>query len=126
MGKPSVEFRRSLLPLSWLYKVGGVNFRNALFDRKILKQKSFNIPVICVGNITAGGTGKTPPHIEYLIKLLSPPGYKVAVLSRGGYKRSSKGFMIVNTDSKANEAGDEPLQIKLKFQIRSSWLTKTG
>lgn len=111
MGKPSVEFRRSLLPLSWLYKVG-VNFRNALFDRKILKQKSFNIPVICVGNITAGGTGKTP-HIEYLIKLLSP-GYKVAVLSRG-YKRSSKGFMIVNTDSKANEAGDEPLQIKLKF-----------
>jgi tetraacyldisaccharide 4'-kinase len=86
--KPSAEIRRSLSPLAWLYGLG-VNFRNALFDKKILKQTSFDIPVICVGNLTVGGTGKTP-HIEYLIRLLSPI-YKVAVLSRG-YKRKSNGF----------------------------------
>jgi tetraacyldisaccharide 4'-kinase len=65
-----------------------------------------------VGNITAGGTGKTP-HTEYLVELLSPQ-YKVAVLSRG-YKRKSKGFRIVEVDSKVEEVGDEPLQIKQKF-----------
>ncbi|SCD21614.1 Tetraacyldisaccharide 4'-kinase [Proteiniphilum saccharofermentans] len=109
--KPSAEIRRSLSPLAWLYGLG-VNFRNALFDKKILKQTSFDIPVICVGNLTVGGTGKTP-HIEYLIRLLSPI-YKVAVLSRG-YKRKSNGFKIVDTDSKAHDVGDEPLQIKQKF-----------
>lgn len=109
--KPSVEIRRSMAPLAWLYGLG-VNFRNSLFDRKILKQKSFDIPVICVGNLTVGGTGKTP-HIEYLIRLLSPQ-YKVAVLSRG-YKRKSNDFLIVDTDSKAHNVGDEPLQIKQKF-----------
>ncbi|HBG58192.1 MAG TPA: tetraacyldisaccharide 4'-kinase, partial [Porphyromonadaceae bacterium] len=111
MDKPIVEIRRSLLPLSWLYGIG-VNFRNGLFNRKILKQRTFQIPVICVGNITVGGTGKTP-HIEYLIRLLSPR-YKVAVLSRG-YKRKSKGFLIVDPDSKVRDVGDEPLQIKKKF-----------
>ena len=64
MKLPVVDVRRYLQPLSWLYGVG-VNFRNWLYDRKILKQKKFDIPVICVGNITVGGTGKTP-HIEYL------------------------------------------------------------
>ena len=111
MDKPSVEIRRSMSPLAWLYGLG-VNFRNTLFDKKILKQKTFDIPVICVGNLTVGGTGKTP-HIEYLVRLLSP-AYKVAVLSRG-YKRKSNGFMIVDTDSKAHNVGDEPLQIKQKF-----------
>src|SRR5690554_2831027 len=111
MDNPSIEPRRSLQPLSWLYGIG-VNLRNALFDRKILKQHTFNIPVICVGNLTVGGTGKTP-HIEYLVRLLSPD-YKVAVLSRG-YKRKSKGFLIVDTDSKVSDVGDEPLQIKQKF-----------
>lgn len=111
MNNPSVEPRRSLQPLSWLYGVG-VHFRNTLFDRKILKQRSFDVPVICVGNLTVGGTGKTP-HIEYLIRLLSPD-YRVAVLSRG-YKRKSKGFLIVETDSKAAHVGDEPLQLKQKF-----------
>ena len=111
MDKPSVEIRRSLSPLAWLYGLG-VNFRNRLFDKNILKQISFDIPVICVGNLTVGGTGKTP-HIEYLIRLLAPQ-YKVAVLSRG-YKRKSNGFMIVDTDSKARNVGDEPLQIKQKF-----------
>ena len=111
MKLPVVDVRRYLQPLSWLYGVG-VNFRNWLYDRKILKQKKFDIPVICVGNITVGGTGKTP-HIEYLIRLLSPR-YKVAVLSRG-YKRKSRGFQIVEVNSKLRDAGDEPLQIKKKF-----------
>lgn len=110
MDHPSAEIRRSLSPLAWLYGLG-VNFRNALFDRKVLKQVSFDIPVICVGNLTVGGTGKTP-HIEYLIRLLSPQ-FKVAVLSRG-YKRKSKGFMVVEGHSKARMVGDEPLQIKQK------------
>ena len=65
MKLPVVDVRRYLQPLSWLYGVG-VYFRNWLYDRKILKQKKFDIPVICVGNITVGGTGKTP-HIESLI-----------------------------------------------------------
>ena len=111
MDSPLPDIRRSLLPLSWLYGFG-VNFRNRLFDAKILKQHKFDIPVICVGNITVGGTGKTP-HIEYLINLLSSR-YKVAVLSRG-YKRKSKGFRIVDVDSKPQDVGDEPLQIKQKF-----------
>jgi len=111
MEKPSVEIRRSLLPLSWLYGMV-VNVRNWLFNRNILKQKKFDIPVICVGNITVGGTGKTP-HVEYLIRLLSEQ-YKVAVLSRG-YKRKSRGFRVVETNSTVRDAGDEPLQIKQKF-----------
>ncbi|MFA6751638.1 MAG: tetraacyldisaccharide 4'-kinase, partial [Fermentimonas sp.] len=111
MELPKVEIRNSLLPLSWLYGTG-VNFRNWLFNKKVLKQRKFDIPVICVGNITAGGTGKTP-HIEYLIRLLSPK-FRVAVLSRG-YKRKTKGFLIVDTDSRVRDVGDEPLQIKKKF-----------
>ena len=111
MNKPTIEIRRSLLPLSWLYGMG-VGLRNALFDRNILKQHTFDIPVICVGNLTVGGTGKTP-HVEYLIRLLSPK-FKVAVLSRG-YKRKTKGFIIVDADAKVHDVGDEPLQIKQKF-----------
>lgn len=111
MDKPVVEIRRAMLPLSWLYGIG-VDFRNWLFNRKILKQHVFDIPILCVGNITVGGTGKTP-HIEYLIRFLTPR-YKVAVLSRG-YKRKSKGFLIVDSDSKVQDVGDEPLQIKQKF-----------
>ena len=89
-----------------------MNLRNWLFDRNVLKQRSFDVPVICVGNLTVGGTGKTP-HIEYLIRLLSKQ-YKVAVLSRG-YKRKSKGFKVVEMDSRVQDVGDEPLQIKRKF-----------
>lgn len=109
--KNSVKIRRAMQPLAWLYGVG-VNFRNKLFDKKIFKQHSFDVPIICIGNLTVGGTGKTP-HIEYLIRLLSP-SYKVAVLSRG-YKRKSRGFKIVDIDSKPRDVGDEPLQIKQKF-----------
>ena len=101
-----------LTPLSWCYGLG-VRFRNHLFDTGILKSRSFNIPVISVGNITVGGTGKTP-HIEYLVNLLHHD-MKVAVLSRG-YKRKSKGYVLASKDSTFEEIGDEPFQILHKFQ----------
>lgn len=111
MGFMTSKIRKLLLPFAWLYG-GVVNIRNWMYDRNIYKQYKFDIPVICVGNITVGGTGKTP-HIEYLIELLSPH-YKVGVLSRG-YKRKSKGFCVVEVNTTAEEVGDEPLQIKRKY-----------
>ncbi len=78
----------------------------------MLRSESFALPVINVGNITVGGTGKTP-HTEYLIRLLSPK-YNVAVLSRG-YKRKSKGFQLASADSPVWQIGDEPYQMKQKF-----------
>lgn len=90
----------------------GVNFRNSLFNLNILRGREFEVPVISIGNITVGGTGKTP-HTEYLIQLLSSK-FNIAVLSRG-YKRKTKGFMIVETGSTSKQVGDEPLQIKRKF-----------
>lgn len=111
LSQPPPDTRRSLQPLAWLYGIG-VGFRNRLYDAHILKQTRHDIPVICVGNITVGGTGKTP-HIEYLIELLSTR-YKVAVLSRG-YKRKTRGYREVTLQSTASEVGDEPLQIKLKY-----------
>lgn len=98
-------------PLSWIYG-GIVAFRHILFDWKILKSEEFEIPIICVGNITVGGTGKTP-HTEYLIQILKDH-YNVAVLSRG-YKRRTKGFVLATTSSSFKRIGDESKQIKLKF-----------
>ncbi|MEG0518695.1 MAG: tetraacyldisaccharide 4'-kinase [Bacteroidales bacterium] len=89
-----------------------LKIRHSLYDRKIKKSISYNIPVICVGNITVGGTGKTP-HTEMLIRLLRDK-YKVAVLSRG-YKRKTKGFRIAQLTDTFEQVGDEPLQIKQKF-----------
>lgn len=107
----TLNIKKWLLPLSWLY--GFVVFiRNKLFDCGVFKQKSYDIPVICVGNITVGGTGKTP-HTEYLIELLQSE-YRVAVLSRG-YKRKSKGFVLAGKDSTVDQIGDEPYQIKEKY-----------
>jgi tetraacyldisaccharide 4'-kinase len=83
-----------------------------LYNIKILPSVEFDIPVICIGNITVGGTGKTP-HTEYIAGLLQKQ-FKVAVLSRG-YKRTSKGFRIVTASSTVAEAGDEPVQIACKF-----------
>jgi tetraacyldisaccharide 4'-kinase len=100
-----------LFPLALIYYLIVV-VRNRLFDANILKPVEFDIPVICVGNISVGGTGKTP-HVEYLIELLSPK-YKLAVLSRG-YKRQSHGFQIITLDSSYREAGDESAQIKQKY-----------
>ena len=106
-----IKIQKSLYPLSFLYGLG-VSLRNKMFDWGILRSKSYDIPVICIGNITVGGTGKTP-HTEYLIKLLKKE-FKVAVLSRG-YKRKSKGFVLATPTSSAREIGDEPYQIKQKF-----------
>ena len=100
-----------LTPLSWLYGIG-VRVRNQLFELGILKSRSFDIPVIGVGNITVGGSGKTP-HVEYLVRLLMDK-VKVAVLSRG-YKRETKGFLLANEGSTVSDIGDEPLQMSLKF-----------
>jgi len=86
--------------------------RNELFNLKILPSRGFDLPVISIGNITVGGTGKTP-HTEYIAGLLKS-NFKVAILSRG-YKRRTRGFYIVETTSRVRQVGDEPLQIKLKF-----------
>jgi len=106
-----IKLNKKLLPLSWLYGIG-VEFRNLLFETGILKSHSYKTPVISVGNITVGGTGKTP-HVEYLIRLLKGITH-VAVLSRG-YKRKSKGFLLATTDTPLSDIGDEPYQIKQKY-----------
>ena len=106
-----IKINKWLLPLSWLYGLG-VKMRNTLFSIGILKSRTFDVPVISVGNITVGGTGKTP-HVEYLVSLLKD-SFNVAVLSRG-YKRKSKGFILADADSTPTEIGDEPFQIKQKF-----------
>ncbi len=100
-----------LTPFSWLYGLG-VGIRNILFDSGILRSQQFDLPVISVGNLSVGGTGKTP-HTEYLIRLLGKE-FQVAVLSRG-YKRKSKGFRLATADTPAQEVGDEPFQMKRKF-----------
>jgi tetraacyldisaccharide 4'-kinase len=100
-----------LLPLSLIYGFV-MAFRNFLFDINILRSKEFHIPVISVGNITVGGTGKTP-HIEYLIELLSKD-YKIAVLSRG-YKRKTRKFIIATENTPVGFIGDEPWQMKEKY-----------
>lgn len=86
--------------------------RNWLFDKNILKAAAFNFPVICVGNLAVGGTGKTP-MVEYLIRLLKNE-YVIATISRG-YKRKTKGFGIANENTTALEIGDEPMQFHKKF-----------
>ncbi|KAA5824136.1 tetraacyldisaccharide 4'-kinase [Algibacter amylolyticus] len=87
--------------------------RNKLYDLGIKKSKSYKLPVICVGNLSAGGTGKTP-MIEYLIRLLKDD-FKVATLSRG-YKRKTEGFQLANTAATADTIGDEPFQFYTKFK----------
>ena len=106
-----IKINKWLLPLSWLYGAG-VKLRNALFELGILKSRSFKVPVIAVGNITVGGTGKTP-HVEYLVDMLRSK-FHVAVLSRG-YKRKSRGFVLAGADTTMPDIGDEPYQMKQKF-----------
>lgn len=100
-----------LYPFSILYGIA-VYFRNRLYDLNILKSKEFDVPVISIGNITVGGTGKTP-HVEYMVSQLKDR-FSVATLSRG-YKRKTRGFRWVEPGSTVAEVGDEPLQIKRKF-----------
>jgi tetraacyldisaccharide 4'-kinase len=100
-----------LFPFACLYGLI-IGFRNKLFDWKIIPSKSYPIPVISVGNLSAGGTGKTP-HTEYLVNLLKNK-YKVAILSRG-YRRKTKGFIMAGADHTQLEIGDEPFQYLKKF-----------
>lgn len=100
-----------LKPLSAVYGTV-VGVRNKLFDWKILRSHQFDIPVICIGNLAVGGTGKTP-HTEYVINLLRQQ-YNVGVLSRG-YKRHTKGFVLATPHSTPRDIGDEPYQIYHKF-----------
>ena len=100
-----------LYPLSLIYGlITGI--RNFMYDSEILPSVEFRLPVLCVGNIAAGGTGKTP-HTEYLAELLKD-NFKVATLSRG-YKRKTRNFRVASAISTVSEVGDEPLQLKLKF-----------
>jgi len=104
-------WRLLLYPITMLY--GGItHFRNKLFDWQVLSSQQYGLPVISVGNITVGGTGKTPLS-EYIIGLLQDE-HQVALLSRG-YKRQTKGALIAQPNSTAGEIGDEPFQMLRKF-----------
>lgn len=100
-----------LFPFSLVYALL-VWIRNRFFDKGWLGSASFNLPLICVGNLSAGGTGKST-MIEFLIQLLKPD-HKLAVVSRG-YKRKTKGYALAHERSTALEIGDEPMQFHLKF-----------
>ena len=89
------------------------SIRNFIYNIGVIKSHQFNLPIISVGNLVLGGSGKTPT-IEYLIRLLSK-NYKIAVLSRG-YGRKSKGFIIADSNSDTNLIGDEPMQYYRKFK----------
>ncbi|MCR9227726.1 MAG: tetraacyldisaccharide 4'-kinase [Flavobacteriaceae bacterium] len=102
--------RKIAFPISLIYAMV-IHVRNFLFDRGIFSSKSYETPTICVGNLSVGGTGKTP-MTEYLLRILD--GRKIAVLSRG-YKRKSKGFYLADAKSTVLELGDEPFQIHGKF-----------
>lgn len=105
------SFRYLLLPITWIYGTI-IWLRNKLYDKNILKSTAFNFPIICVGNLATGGTGKTP-MTEYLVRLLKND-FKTATLSRG-YKRKTVGFAIADEQTTALEIGDEPMQFHQKF-----------
>ena len=100
-----------MIPFTAIYAVV-VFLRNKFFDWKLLPSHEFNFPIISVGNITVGGTGKTP-HVDYLVDLLKEE-FQVAVLSRG-YKRKSKGYILAGENPDPKIIGDEPCQLKLKY-----------
>src|SRR5271154_6466421 len=95
-----------LFPFSIIYAVI-ILVRNFFFNKNILSATSFNLPVICVGNLAVGGTGKSP-MVEFLIKALQNK-FSIAILSRG-YKRKTKGYALANESSTVLEIGDEPMQ----------------
>ena len=103
--------RKILFPVSLVYALV-VYLRNYFYDKGIFSSKSFETPTVCIGNLSAGGTGKTP-MVELLIALLKD-NFKVAVLSRG-YRRKSKGFVLANNEATVETLGDEPFQIFSKF-----------
>ena len=99
-----------LLPFAILYGLG-VRLRHFLYDRGWLSSKRYPFPILCVGNLAVGGTGKTP-MVEYLVRLLGQE--QVAVLSRG-YRRKTKGFVLADDSATAMTLGDEPYQYHRKF-----------
>jgi tetraacyldisaccharide 4'-kinase len=105
------SFRILLLPFALVYWLG-INIRNWLYNKNVLKSASFGLPLICIGNLSVGGTGKSP-MVEYLVERLKDK-FKVATLSRG-YKRKTKGYALADEDTTALEIGDEPMQFHLKF-----------
>lgn len=106
-----ILLRKILLPFAVLYGLV-MQLRNFLYDQGFLKSYRFDLPIIAVGNLSMGGTGKTP-QIEYLIRLLSGK-YRIGTLSRG-YKRQSKGFLLADANVTAALLGDEPYQFHQKF-----------
>ena len=105
------RWRLILIPFSWLYGLA-VWIRNTMYDQGVIKSAEFSIPIISVGNITVGGTGKTP-HVEYLLDLLKEE-FSTAALSRG-YRRRTRDFRMAGPESTPDEIGDEPMQIKRKY-----------
>ncbi|HWI91349.1 MAG TPA: tetraacyldisaccharide 4'-kinase [Flavisolibacter sp.] len=105
------SFRVLLLPFAILFWLAVV-IRNWMYDKKIIRPISFGLPLICVGNLSVGGTGKSP-MVEYLVRHLKNQ-FKVATLSRG-YKRKTKGYALAKDATTAIEIGDEPMQFHLKF-----------
>ena len=103
--------RKILLPFSWLYG-GVILLRNRFYDWGWLSSTGFEIPVICIGNLRVGGTGKTP-MTEYLTRLLKDQ-FRLALLSRG-YKRQSEGFILAGDETRVTDLGDEPFQFFRKF-----------
>src|SRR5690348_7602002 len=108
----SMSAARFLLkPFSWLYGAG-VWWRHQEYEWNLRKRVSFELPVLCIGNLSAGGTGKTP-HVAYFIDEMKDQ-FKVGVLSRG-YGRKTKGYLVVNETMQPDSSGDEPLLLKRKF-----------
>ncbi len=105
-------YRHLLWPFAIVYGIF-VWLRNRLFDFGVLPSKEFAVPIICVGNLETGGTGKSP-LVNYVVQVLANNGRNVAVLSRG-YGRLTKGFRLVSVSSLASEVGDEPLQLKRRL-----------
>lgn len=105
------SFRVLLLPFALLYGLI-IIIRNWMFDKKYFQSAAFNFPLICVGNLAVGGTGKSP-MVEYLAGILSPH-FKIATLSRG-YKRKTRGYVLADKNTTALEIGDEPMQFHNKF-----------
>ena len=105
------SIRILLFPFSLLYGLI-VHVRNYMYDKNLIKSYAFNLPVICVGNLSVGGTGKSP-MVEYLIRLLKDK-YEIATLSRG-YKRRTRGYALANPQTTAIDIGDEPMQFHAKF-----------
>jgi tetraacyldisaccharide 4'-kinase len=105
------SFRVLLLPFALVYGLI-IMLRNFLYNKKILKSAEFNFPLICVGNLAVGGTGKSP-MVEHLVEILYPH-FKIATLSRG-YKRRTKGYALAKENTTALEIGDEPMQFHIKY-----------